>query len=88
MLVGNLSSRIRTFSYNVDFNEGRNLSNDHNGNNIITSNYESLINDNSAIQLDSVKSVLKHFSLNHLIIHWHTNAIRNKFDIMKTNANG
>ena len=66
MLVGNLLSRIRKFPHNEDSNKETNLSNDRNGNNIINlSNYKSLINDNSAIQLGSVKSVLKRLRSNH-----------------------
>ena len=61
---------------------------DRNGNNIINStNYKSLINDNSAIQLGSVVSVLKRLRSNHpqqiIIGHLNTSSIRNKFEIMK-----
>ena len=46
-----------------------------------------MINDNSAFQLDSVKSVLKRLRSNHpqqiIIGHLNTNSIRNKFEIMK-----
>ena len=46
-----------------------------------------MINDNSAFQLDSVKSVLKRLRSNHpqqiIIGHLNINSIRNKFDIMK-----
>ena len=59
------------------------FSNDHNGNNIISSsNYKSLVNDSSAIRLGSVKSVLKH-PQQILIGHLNIYPIRNKFDIMK-----
>ena len=52
MLAGNLLSRTLTFWYNLDSNKETNLSNNHNGNKIISSsNYKSLINDNSAILL-------------------------------------
>ena len=41
--------KIHTFLHNEDSNKEIALSNDHNGNNIInSSNYKSLINDNSA----------------------------------------
>ena len=88
MVAGNLLSRTRTFGYNVDSNKETNLSNDHNGNSIISSsNYKYLINDNSAIQLGSAKSVLKHLRSNHpqqiIIGHLNINSIRNKFHIMK-----
>ena len=88
ILAGNLRSRIRTFWHNEGSNKETNLSNDRNGNNIInSSNYKSLINDNSAIQLGSVKSVLKRLCSNHpqqiIIGHLNINSIRNKFDIMK-----
>ena len=88
ILAGNLLSRIRKFWHNEDFNKATNLSNDGNGNNINnSSNYKSLINDNSAIQLDSVKSVLKRLRSNHpqqiIIGHLNINSVRNKFDIMK-----
>ena len=66
MLFGNLLSRIRTFWYNMNSNKEANLSNEHNGINIINlSNYRSLTNDNSAIQLGSVQSVLKSRHSNH-----------------------
>ena len=46
-----------------------------------------MINDNSAIQLGSGKSVLKQLPLNHphqiIIGHLNTNSFRNRFDIMK-----
>ena len=59
------------------------FSNDHNGNNIISSsNYKSLVNDSSAIRLGSVKSVLKH-PQQILIGRLNIYPIRNKFDIMK-----
>ena len=54
---------------------------------INSSDYKSLINDNSAIQLGSVKSVLKRLQSNHpqqiIIGHLNISSIRNKFDIMK-----
>ena len=64
------------------------MSNDHNGNNIInSSDYKFLINDNSAIQLGSVKSALKCLHSNHpqqiIIGYLNISSIRNKFDIMK-----
>ena len=66
MLAGNLLSRILTFRYNVDSNKETNLSISHNDDNIISlSNYKSLINDNSTIQLDSVNSVFKNLRSNH-----------------------
>ena len=66
ILAGNLLSRIGTFSHNEDSNKETNLSNDHNGHNIInSSNCKSLINDNSAIQLANVKSILKRLCSNH-----------------------
>ena len=88
ILAGNLLSRIRTFWHNQDSSKETNLSNDCNGSNIInSSNYKSLINDNSAIELGSVKSVLKRLCSNHLqqivIGHLNINSIRNKFDIVK-----
>ena len=50
VLAGNLLSRTGTSWHNEDSNNKTNLSNDRNGNNIInSSNYKSLINDNSAI---------------------------------------
>ena len=52
-----------------------------------SSDYKSLINDNSAIELGSVKSVLKRLQSNHpqqiIIGHLNISSIRNKFDIMK-----
>ena len=46
-----------------------------------------MINGNSAIQLGSVKSGLKHLLLKHphqiIIGHLNTNSFRNKFDTMK-----
>ena len=57
MQAGNLLSRVRAFWYNVDSNKETKI--------VSSSNYKSLINDNSAIQLDSVTSVLKHLRLNH-----------------------
>ena len=88
MLAGKLLSRIRTFWYNADSDKETNLSNDLNGNNIISpSNYKSLINYNSAFQLGSVKSVLKSIRSNQpqqvIIVHLNINYIRKKFDIMK-----
>ena len=88
ILAGNLLSRIRTFWHNQDSSKETNLSNDCNGSNIInSSNYKSLINDNSAIELGSVKSVLKRLCSNHfqqiVIDHLNINSIRNKFDIVK-----
>ena len=76
------------FWHNEDSNEETNLSNDHEVINIInSSNYKSLINDNSAIQLGSVKSDLKCLRSNHpqqiIIGHLNINSIRNKFDTMK-----
>ena len=64
------------------------LSNKHNDNNIFNSSiYDSLINDNLAIQPGCVKSVLKRLRSNHpqliIIGHLNINSIRNKFDIMK-----
>ena len=72
----------------MDSNKETNLSNKHNDNNIFnSSNYESLINDNLAIQPGFVKSVLKRLRSNHpqqiIIGHLNINSIRNKFDIMK-----
>ena len=88
MLAGNPLSRIRNFWYNVYFNKETNLSNDHNGNNIVrSSNYKYLINDNSAIQFGSVKSILKWVSSNQpqqfVISHLNINSIRNTFDTMR-----
>ena len=88
ILAGNLLSRIRTFWRNKDSNKETNVSNDRNGNNIInSSNYKSLINDNSAIELGSVKSVLRRLRSNHpqqvIIIHLNINSIGNKFEIVK-----
>ena len=88
ILAGNLLSRIRTFWHNQDSSKETNLSNDCNGSNIInSSNYKSLINDNSAIELGSVKSVLKRLCSNHfqqiVIDHLNISSIRNKFDIVK-----
>ena len=88
MLAGKLLSRIRTFWYNADSDKETNLSNDLNGNNIISpSDYKSLINYNSAFQLGSVKSVLKSIRSNQpqqvIIVHLNINYIRKKFDIMK-----
>ena len=88
ILAGNLLSRIRTFWHNQDSSKETNLSNDCNGSNIInSSNYKSLINDNSAIEMGSVKSVLKRLCSNHfqqiVIDHLNINSIRNKFDIVK-----
>ena len=65
-----------------------NLSNDHNSNNIInSSDYKSLINDNSSTQLGSVKSFLKRFCSNHpqqiIIGNLNISSFKNKFDIMK-----
>ena len=85
ILAGNLLSRIRTFWHNEDSNKETNLSN---GNNIInSSNYKSLINENLAIQLGCVKSVLTRLRSNHrqqiIVGHLSINSIRNKFDIMK-----
>ena len=76
------------FWHNEDSNKGTNLSNDHNGNNIInSSDYKSLINENSAIQLGTVKSVLRCLHSNHpqqiVIGHLNINFIRNKLDVMK-----
>ena len=73
----------------MDSNKGTNLSNKHNDNNIFnSSNYESLINDNLAIQPGFVKSVLKHLRSNHpqeiITGHLNINYIRNKFDIMNS----
>ena len=64
------------------------VSNDRNGNNIInSSNYKSLINDNSVIQLGSAKSVLKRLPSNHtqqiIIGHLNISSIKNKLDRMK-----
>ena len=88
ILAGNLLSRILTFWQNEDSTKETNLSNCLNGNNIInSSNYKSLINDNSAIQLGSGNSVLKRLCSNHpqqvIIGHLNINCIRNTFDIMK-----
>ena len=88
ILAGTLLSRIRTFWHNEDSNKETNLSNDRNGNNIIdSSNYKSLINDDSAIQLGNVKSVLKRLCSGHpqqiIIGHLNNNSIRKKIDIMK-----
>ena len=87
MLDLNLLSRICAFQYNLDSNKERNLGNAQNGNNIISSSqYKSLINDNSAIQLGSAKSVLKRLCSNHpkqiIVGHLNINSIMNKFDIM------
>ena len=73
----------------MDSNKETNLSNKHNDNNTFNSSYyESLINDNLAIQPGFVKSVLKRLRSNHpqqiIIGHLNINSIRNKFDIMKT----
>ena len=47
----------------MDSNKETNLSNGHNCNNIISSsNHKSLINDNPAIQLASVKSILRYYA--------------------------
>ena len=52
-----------------------------------SSNYKSLVNYNSAIQLGSVKSVLKRLHSNNpqqfIIGHLNINFIRNKSDLMK-----
>ena len=53
ILAGNLLSRFRTFWHNEDSNKETNLSNDRNGKMTNSSNYKSLINDNSAIQIKS-----------------------------------
>ena len=88
IVAGNLLSRIRRFGYNVHSNKQTNLNNGYNGNNIITSsNYKSLINDNTAIRLGSIKSVLKRLCSNHpqqiIMGHLNINSIRNKFVIVK-----
>ena len=72
----------------MDSNKEINLSNDNAGNNVISSSkYKSLTDDNSAIPLGGVKSVLKRLPSNHpqQIINGHLNinSIRNKFDIVK-----
>ena len=65
MPAGNILSSVLTFWHDADSNEESNLSNNHNNNNIISSsNYKSLINNISAIQHGSVKSVLKHLYSN------------------------
>ena len=86
ILAGNLLSRIHMFWHNEDSYKETNLSNDHNANNIInSSDYKSLINDNSSIQLGSVKSFLKRLHSNHpqqiIIGHLNISSIRNKSDI-------
>ena len=68
-------------------NKETNLTNDHKGSNIIgSSNYKSLINDNSTIQLGSVGSVLKQLRSNHLqqivIGHLNISSIWNKSGII------
>ena len=70
----------------MNSNKEANLSNEHNGINIINlSNYRSLTNDNSAIQLGSVQSVLKRRHSNHYqqIGLLNINSIRKKFGLMK-----
>ena len=71
----------------MNSNKEANLSNKHNGNNIINlSNYRSLINDNSAVQLCSVRFVLKRRHSNHyqqIIGLLNINSIRSKFGLMK-----
>ena len=64
----------------MDSNKETNLSNKHNDNNIFSSsNYESLINDNLAIQPGFVKPVLERLSSNHpqqiIIGHLNINSI-------------
>ena len=73
----------------MDSNKKTNLSNKHNNNNIFnSSNYESLINDNLAIQPGFVKSVLKRLCSNHpqqiVIGHLNINSIKKKFNIMNS----
>ena len=72
----------------MDSNKETNLSNKRNDSNIFdSSNYESLINDNLAIQPGFVKSILERLRSNHpqqiIIGHLNINSIRNKFEIMK-----